>query len=97
MSMLATETVSGHTCSRTFGFLLDNPCSRKKRSQIMIGVSGPFPASLCRVDAYNDGAPQRRASPASMTIASRALSFTRSYLSPRRSIMPPAGSRAVKI
>ena len=96
LNMIATETVSGRACSRTLAFLLPKPLSRKKRSQIISGVSGPFPASLCRVDACSDDAEQRRARPASMTRDSRALSRTRSFLSPRRSINPPVGRSAVK-
>lgn len=59
----------------------------------MIGVSGPFP-SLDLVDIELEGA-ARNAKPPRITSVSRALVCALS-LSPNRSMIPPAGRKALR-
>ena len=82
---------SERTCSRTLLPLLDRPLSFTSRSQIIKGVSCPFPKSLPLVDICSEGE-HRNASPPRTTRHSRAFSRTRSRLSPRRSIKPPTNA-----
>lgn len=79
------------TCSRTLLPLFDKPLSFMSRSQIINGVSCPFPKSLPLVDVCSEGE-HRYASPPKTTRHSRNFSRTRSRLSPRRSIRPPANA-----
>ncbi len=80
------------TCSRTLLPLFDNPLSFISRSQIINGVSCPFPKSLPLVDICSEGE-HRNASPPRTTRHSRDFSRIRSRLSPRRSNRPPPEAR----
>jgi hypothetical protein len=82
------------TCSFTRHTLLLRPASRKNRSKIINGVSGPLPSFLPVVEC--DGPPpERKARPPRMTRLSRALSLALSRASPSRSMIPPDGKKAV--
>lgn len=83
-----------HTCSRTLQTLLPSPVSRRDRSNITRGVSGPLVSrdrEAFKLDPPT--APARKAYPPSKTSDCRALSRVFSLLSPSRSMRPPPGGR----
>lgn len=96
-SLFANELreISQRTCSRALHTLLPNPTSLRCLSKIIIGVSGPFPSlDLARVELPPP--PDRKAIPPRITKVSLAFSRAFSLVSPRRSITPPAGRKAMR-
>lgn len=79
------------TCSRILQALLASPSSFRSRSNVCIAVSCVFPL----FEAVKADPPARNASPPRIARLSRAFSRDLSRASPRRSIIPPVGRKAV--